>query len=233
MNRISIVTTLAFLPIAVVSSDAATITATFDTVLFNNTVTRTIADGPTYGLPGTATTVTASLFHFNTSNGGFYAYCIEPQQSAGNGTFTLDYSFSLVPGNIHPTTTLTPAKIASLKLLLGQVANPFLPTLDQYVQAAFQAGIWEIVRETAATYNVSSGNVSFSAASNASILTIAQGFLDNVNNNIGTPNNGIVGLYNSTVQDVVTNTPEPATMMLFGLGLCWIGLRGRSMTGRD
>lgn len=227
MKRKTIVTTLAFLPIALLPIEAATITATFDTVLFNNTVTRTIADGPTYGLPGGPTTVTASLFHFNTSDGGFYAYCIEPQQGAGSGTFTLDPTFSLVPGNIHPTTTLTPAKIASLKLLMGQVVNPFSPTLDQYVQAALQVGIWEIVRETASSYQVATGNVSFSAASNASILTIAQGFLNNVNNNVGTPNNGIMGLYNSAVQDVVTNSPEPGTWVMLGLGLIAVGLRGR------
>ncbi|MBS1825019.1 MAG: PEP-CTERM sorting domain-containing protein [Acidobacteria bacterium] len=227
MKRKSIVTTLAFLPFAAVFSEAATITATYDGVLYNNTVTRTILDGPTYGLPGGPANLTVSLFHFNTSDGGFYAYCIEPQQGVGNGTFTLDPTFSLVPGNIHPSTTLTPAKIASLKLLFGQVVNPFSPTLDQYVQAALQVGIWEIVRETASSYQVASGNVSFSAASNASILTIAQGFLNNVNNNVGTPNDGIMGLYNSTVQDVVTNTPEPETWLLLGMGLIAVGLWGR------
>lgn len=206
--------------------EAATITATFDGSLFGNTITRTIVDGPSYGLPGGPTNLTVSLFHFTTSSGGFYAYCIEPQQGVGSGTFTLDPTFALVPGNISPT-TLTPAKIASLKLFLGQVSNPFSPTLDQYIQAAMQVGIWEIVRETASTYNVASGNVTFTGGSHASILTLAQGYLDNVNNNIGTPNHAIMGLYNSTLQDVVTNTPEPGTMLLLGLGFIGLGLAGR------
>ncbi|MBL8176663.1 MAG: PEP-CTERM sorting domain-containing protein [Bryobacterales bacterium] len=227
MKRKSIVATLAVLPTVFVPLEAATITATFEGALFSNSVTRIIADGPTYGLPGGSTNVGASLFRFSTVNGSFYAYCIEPQQGVGSATFTLDPSFALVPGNIHPTTTLTAAKIADLKLLFGQVANPFSPALGRYVQAALQVGIWEIVRETASSYDITTGNVRFTAASDPSILTLAQGYLNNVNNDIGTPMNNIIGLYNSTFQDVVTQTPEPGMMALVGIGLIWVGLRRR------
>lgn len=227
MNRLTIATALVMLPTTLLPLEAATITATYDGVLFSNTVTRIISDGPTYGLPGGATNVGASLFHFTTVDGGFYAYCVEPQQGVGSGTFTLDPAFALVPGNIQPTTVLTPAKIANLRLLFGQVSNPFSPTLDRYVQAAIQVGIWEILRETASTYDVYTGNVRYTGASNATILPLAQGLLANVNNGIGTPKYNILALYNSALQDVVTENPEPGTWLLLGLGLVGIGLRGR------
>ena len=199
------------------TAQASTITASFNGPVNWTSVTRTILDGPTYGLSGGPAQVFATLLSYTGPEGTFYTYCIEPQQGAGTGTFTIDPDLLLVPGNIHPTTTLTAAKVSQIHLLFGQAPDPFDPGLSAATQAAFQIALWEIVRETSATLDISSGNVIFSGSSDPLALTLAQSFLDNVSNGVGVPYGGLWGLYNADVQDMITHNPEPATWVMISM----------------
>lgn len=194
---------------------AATIDANFTGILTGESVVRTISNSTT-GVQ-TPTTVGVGLLSYIIVPGGeaFYAYCIEPQQGAASSTYTIDPTLLTAPLN---NGGISAAQANAVRLLLGQVSNPFDPGLSAITQAALQVGVWEIVRENvASTFNVSTGNVTFANASNAQILVVAQQLLDAVNNNVGTANNGVVALTSPTAQDVVTNLPEPSSFVMIGL----------------
>ncbi len=210
---------------AVSCLQGSTINLTYVGGVNNNSVTRTITNGPTYGLPGGATNVGVTLMRFTSGGIDYYAYCVEAQQGAGSGTFTYDPTFSLVPGNIKPT-NLTSQKIEDLYWLFGQVSNPFSPTLNETTMAAMQMSIWEITRETAANYDVLSGNVFFTG-SNSAYLTAAQNLLNNVTNRVGAPNRRIVALYSADRQDLIVSMPEPGSWAMMGSALLLVGWKMR------
>lgn len=212
----------AMLLVATGTAQAALINAQYNGVLNSNvTVSFNISGTPGNGPAGLLSFTNTAL------NQIFLAYCLEPNISVGAIGQQITY-------NQDPTLTLTDAKQAAIRLLLGQVAAPFSNSLSQVDQAALQIGIWEIARETTAgPYSISGGAAVFTFSNTATVLDRATTFLTAVNNNSGTAFTGVIALTNNSLQDLVvigdpgTNIPEPATLSLVGGALLALGLVSR------
>ncbi len=184
------------------------------------TVTRTILDGPTFGLSGTALTLDAGLLTY----GGLLAYCLEPQQSTGpvgGGLipYTLDLTMLTAPGNVGGMQPIAATRVSDIRRLLGSVADPFSGSISALQAAALQIAIWEILRETDPAYNVLSGNVSYSGESVAGVFAQANAWLSNLN--LQTERE-TAALTNVTFQDLIIAIPEPGTFGMLGAGALMI-----------
>lgn len=176
-----------------------------------------------------------------------YTFCIEPTQyvSSAATVYSVD---QLKNGN----TTLAPVGLGAAKAsLINQLFARNLPVISNSLTAdaaaALQFAIWEIVGETTATYNVTSGSAQFqmttagtyasTAAHTSAVASLANSYLSALTTG-GPQVNGLFALDNNGTQDQVaqynvTNTPsrldvpEPATLGLFGFGALAMGLRRR------
>jgi hypothetical protein len=203
---------------------AATINIELLSVVAGGTVTRTIVDGPVFGLSSAPITLQAGLLQYSN---GVLAYCLEPQQSTGpfNGgliTYTLDPTMLNAPGNVGG---MNAAQAADVRRLLNSVPNPFSPSISSVQAAAIQVAIWEILRETAGTYDVLTGNVSYINESLPGIYSQANAWLAALS---AQTQHETIALTNPTVQDLVVDAPEPGVFALIGSGfLLFAGLRRR------
>ena len=196
----------------------------FSGVLGNARVTRTISDSTTGSQA--PTNLALGLLAYTVAGDTIYAYCLEPQQGTGLPGTIVDYvtdsSLLSAPMNVGG---MTMSIADAVRLLLGQLANPFDPNLSLIDRAAMQVAIWELARERnqmSPNYSVSTGNVIFANDVNfAGVVERAQQFLDGVNSGSGTPYAGLVALVDPNFQDLISlnPTPEPATFALIGAGL--------------
>jgi hypothetical protein len=204
---------------------AATIDIQLLSLVAGGGVTRTIVNGPLFGLSADPVTLQAGLLQYSD---GVLAYCLEPQQSTGpfNGgfiTYTLDPTMLNAPGNVGG---MTIAQAADVRRLLGSVPNPFSPSISSVQAAAMQVAIWEILRETASTYDVLTGNVFYVNESLPGIYSQANAWLAALN---AQAQRETIALTNPTVQDLIVDAPEPGAFALMGAAfLLFAGLRRRA-----
>ena len=191
------------------------------------TVTRTILDSATFGLSAAPLALQAGLLTY----GGLLAYCLEPQQSTGfvNGgliPYTIDLTMLTAPGNVGGMLPVTATRVSDLRRLLGTVADPFSGSISNLQAAAFQIAIWEILRETAGSYDVLSGNVSYSGESIVGVFAQANAWLANLN---AQTERNTAALTNVTFQDLIIPIPEPGSFGMLGAGAAMIvlGIRRR------
>ncbi len=78
-----------------------------------------------------------------------------------------------------------------------------------------QIATWEIVRENSGTLNVYNGNVYFN---NSGYADLAQTYLDYITANAGPMRYNILGAAKVGNQDPWLPVPEPAFVILLGLG---------------
>jgi len=99
--------------------------------------------------------------------------------------------------------------------------------LDNITASAIQIATWEVVDESTASYNVTSG--SFKVSGNSSVITLANTMLGSITS--GAPFNNYVALSNRTTsdkyQDYVVKTPVPTSVILGLLGLTVVGVKLR------
>ena len=198
------------------SLQAATIDIQLTGIVAGATVTRTILDGPSFGLSGTALTLDAGLLTY----GGLLAYCLEPQQSTGpvgGGliTYTIDPTMLTAPGNVGGMRPIAATRVSDIRRLLNNVPDAFGGSISALQAAAFQIAIWEILRETAGTYDVLSGNVSYTGESISGVFAQANTWLSTLNSQ---SERMTAALTNATFQDLIIATPEPGTFAMLGAG---------------
>ena len=147
---------------------------------------------------------------FNMSDGtnSFIAWCIDLFDTIKTAAYT--------PGR--------PAQVSNAEE--ADLNRPFTlgrdtAQTDAITAAAFQVAIWEIVYETDAVYALDAGN--FTPSDNATVVTAAQGLLDNLGTNAGT--SSLSFFASTTSQDLVSGQtavvplPASALLLLSGLGL--------------
>jgi len=163
------------------------------------------------------------------------AYCIEPQETVASTTYTIT-DISQAPTNIGGMGVARSQDIH--ELLFHVPIDAFSPTLTDEDALALQIALWEISRETEASYILAEGiggNVQFRNPSIAGAIGKAQGWLDSYVND--DPNDGINDGYDPDLlalikvgnQDLlvkrVHSVPAPASWLLVLPLLWWLRRR--------
>ena len=150
----------------------------------------------------------------------FYAFCIEPREFISPGG---TYTYTVAPLSQGTTNIggMGEAKANQLRELFGRFYPLFGVPLDQQHAAALQIAIWEIVRETNGTLNVSNGTTQFRNEGLAGTMALAQSYLAQING-LGPQAPGLLALISGTetvpgTQDLLVQAPEPGTLGLAGL----------------
>lgn len=149
----------------------------------------------------------------------FQAYCLELTQGFD---FGVAYEYESTSGARH----LGAGKADALSRLLT-VGRTFVN--DAVTSAALQAGIWEIVYETAPSFSLATGRLLATpgnAAHQAAFDTVDT-FLSQLSTYAADV--PVTVLTNASAQDfvVVTSIPEPSTWALLAAGLGVVGLMAR------
>ncbi len=153
-------------------------------------------------------------------NGDYYTFCVEPTEFLANAVMDLvDVRFGDTAAG-----GMGAARAAKVRELFAR----FHPVLDvavsKTVGAALQIATWEIVREAyGGPLSILTG--SFRVAGPTPVLALADSYLAALT---GSPRlSNLHALVRVGAQDLLIQTPAPAALSLFGLGLAAIALRRR------
>jgi hypothetical protein len=169
---------------------------------------------------GSFSNYTVGLLRFIVNPGpnqyNYLTFCIEPLQST---TFdNVPYEFKPLSEGATNIGGMGTTRANYVLELLGRFYPTINTPLSDNVAAALQIALWEVIRETNPTFDVSTGFVRFRNASGTNVLNQAQTYLNALNGN-GPRASGIWALNSNTYQDVLFQTPEPTTYALIGTSL--------------
>jgi len=184
-----------------------------DTVTFNGFVNGSMGTNITVG----AYNLSAPMGGFSTSlNGGpsFTTYCVDVYQFLTFGPTYTDYT--QVAGNVYAFAN------PNANQDLGRLFSENQTVNSPLTQAAFQIALLEIAFETSGSYNVNSGQATFTSAASA----LANSWLAALP---GQSNYNITVLHSDNRQDVLfaTPVPEPDSLALMIAGLLGLGIVSR------
>ena len=189
---------------------------------FANPVATAVTGGP---VPGPVQNVSAGQFDGTLDNASFQAYCVELDQTFNFGT---TYNYDLR----NPATFFTPQKADALSRLFTATAGLVTNAANS---GAVQAGIWEIIYETGASFDLSGGSFKTTPNPNNAGAIAAFGVVNGILGNLAQymANVQIDVLYNARAQNFVVmhDIPEPGTwaLMFAGLGVVGAVARRRSV----
>lgn len=159
------------------------------------------------------------------NNSSFETYCVDLTQFAPGGMTTSLDGYTLVGS----TAQVTSGKLTDINKLYT-VGSAWAST-NASTAAAFQSAIWEIVYETAGSYDLGNGNMKFGVAGSNSALATDLAFANGLFTGLGSVNALYSSqvLYSRSAQDflVMTPVPEPEGYALAFAGLACVGLFGR------
>lgn len=142
-------------------------------------------------------------------------YCLEPTEFMKIGTQP-----TILFGQPYSTAALTSlAGITAADATYMQIlwSNAFaMSQTSQNNAAAFQALIWEKVRDT--TYNLTQGTFRIDAVSDAAVIALANSWNANIVNQVWTSSTPLEALVSPDSQDIMRPVPEPSTIALLAIG---------------
>ena len=157
MKYFAAVTVVALLLVTASTADAATIKATFNGVEKSDGVSYKIGGGTSKNTTAgrfkwtrTGGSWTDDPIYYDAPNKKFFAFCVDLADTVKNGS---NYTYNLAAS----ATVFGSAKATDLALLWENAYSESLTWAAADAQA-FQAVVWEIVYETASTYDLGSGN---------------------------------------------------------------------------
>ncbi|MGQ3051713.1 MAG: PEP-CTERM sorting domain-containing protein [Roseateles sp.] len=164
---------------------------------------------------------TALNYTYVASGDSFIAYCIEPEQPNGRAGFSRDYFADSFSGD----------QAQRLQALFSTTYAQLNTYTDK---AAFQVALWEVLRETAGSFDATSGSFHILGddATSAQVAALANSFMATAASYNGPALYSLTRLTSANLQDLVTATtitavPEPETYALLLAGLGIVGLVGR------
>jgi uncharacterized protein (TIGR03382 family) len=157
----------------------------------------------------------------NIPNGDYFTFCVEPTE------FLADTILDLMGVEAGDTAQggMGPVRADQVRELLARHHPVLDVAVGNVVGAAIQIALWEIVREASgAPLSVLSG--SFRVAGPAPVLALADTYLGSLTG--GPTLWNLRALTRRGAQDLLIQTPAPAALALFGLGLAALAARRRA-----
>ncbi|GEM_PF-1027228 len=194
------------------SLPAATIKVQFISAPNSGSAERTVNGGATWTSPGFSMLNMRIAESFN-----YLTFCLEPLQAVSASI--LDYNVLSLDQGASNIGGMGAAKADFVRELIGR----FYPTLNVAlpdIQAgAMQMALWEVIREDKAAngFNVSTGLVRY-RNENIAMIALAQTYL-NALDGTGPKAMNLIAYTNANQQDILFQTPEPASFALIGSAL--------------
>jgi hypothetical protein len=155
------------------------------------------------------------------ANGDYFTFCVEPTEFLANTILDL---MGVEAGDTAQG-GMGPARADQVRELLARHHPVLDVAVGKTVGAAIQIALWEIVREASgAPLSVLTG--SFRVTAPAPVLALADTYLGSLTGGPSLWN--LRALTRRGAQDLLIQTPAPAALALFGLGVAAITLRRRT-----
>jgi hypothetical protein len=198
------------------SLSATTIKVQFINTPNSGSAERTVDGGANWTSPGFSMLNMRIAESFN-----YLTFCLEPLQAVSASI--LDYNVVSLDQAATNIGGIGAAKADFIRELIGRFYPNLNVALPDIQAGAMQMALWEIIREDKATYgfNVLTGLVRY-RNENIAMMAQAQTYL-NALDGTGPKAMNLIAFTNANQQDILYQTPEPATFALIGGALISLG----------